>query len=360
MNKKKRYAFGMEMPGRKWVGGEYRFAFNGKEKDREINSGSSNFVMREYDERLGRFFCKDLFSNITFNKSSYCFAGNSPIAFVDYNGGFQISPRMQRTHPQLNRVLKAISNIANDNPSLNNPLILAFMRSAGLSMDNNGLEEALQILSYGSGPIVEIGKLNSRFGEYSDGNDFITLDKSMIKNLERLNKFSRANNEPAASFLGAFLVTIHEGVHYADWETDGNTRFNAFIGPFNRSRNGFFADLGDYATSYLTGIAVRAIISPGSTKGTTSVRDLFDNNASTQIPGLSNLNFDNFHQWIAANADDVRSRNGNGFNYVNSSGYNSNIGRSFGEKVSKIIQKIGSFIKSTFGGKTDTKSRPSF
>jgi len=51
------YPFGMEMPGRIASSEDYRYGFNGKEKDDEVKgSGNSlDFGARMYDSRLGRW-----------------------------------------------------------------------------------------------------------------------------------------------------------------------------------------------------------------------------------------------------------------------------------------------------------------
>jgi RHS repeat-associated protein len=55
------YPFGMQMPGRIFNSGNYRFGFNGKEMDNEVK-GSGNqydYGFRIYDPRLGRFLSVD-------------------------------------------------------------------------------------------------------------------------------------------------------------------------------------------------------------------------------------------------------------------------------------------------------------
>lgn len=69
-----------------WFG--YCFAFNGMEQDDEV-SGNGNtiaFEARIYDSRLGGFFSTDPWFNEYSAQSTYCFAGNSPITFVDKDG----------------------------------------------------------------------------------------------------------------------------------------------------------------------------------------------------------------------------------------------------------------------------------
>jgi RHS repeat-associated protein len=83
------YPFGMQMVGRKYTattGAGYRFGFNGKEDDKDINIGVQDYGMRIYSERLGRFLSVDpIAKNFPWN-STYAFAENSPIRFIDLDG----------------------------------------------------------------------------------------------------------------------------------------------------------------------------------------------------------------------------------------------------------------------------------
>ncbi len=81
-------AFGMLMQERSYSSPAYRYGFNGKEKDNEINvdGGDYDFGARIYDSRLGRFLTIDPASKKWPNLSSYLFANNSPLSGVDFNG----------------------------------------------------------------------------------------------------------------------------------------------------------------------------------------------------------------------------------------------------------------------------------
>jgi len=82
------YAFGYLMPGRESYITDYRFGFNGMEKDDEIGSigNSYNFGARIFDSRIGRFLSIDPFANNFPFMTPYCFAANSPIKFIDTYG----------------------------------------------------------------------------------------------------------------------------------------------------------------------------------------------------------------------------------------------------------------------------------
>jgi RHS repeat-associated protein len=83
------YPFGSLMPGRKYNAGEYRFGFNGQEKDDEIAgvTGSHlDFGARIYDSRIGRWLAVDPLSKKYPWMSPFNFAANNPILFVDTDG----------------------------------------------------------------------------------------------------------------------------------------------------------------------------------------------------------------------------------------------------------------------------------
>ena len=82
------YVFGMQMPGRTFNSTDYRYGFNGKEKDDEVKgSGNSyDFGARIYDPRIGRFLSIDPLIKSYPWYTPYQFAGNSPISKIDQDG----------------------------------------------------------------------------------------------------------------------------------------------------------------------------------------------------------------------------------------------------------------------------------
>lgn len=70
------YPFGMEMPGRSFNAGEYRFGFQKQETDREMWGGSSNYKYRMNDPRIGRFFAVDPLASKYPHNSPYAFSEN--------------------------------------------------------------------------------------------------------------------------------------------------------------------------------------------------------------------------------------------------------------------------------------------
>jgi len=76
------------MPARKYsiANTGYRYGFNGKEKDNDIENGAQDYGMRIYDPRLVRFLSVDPISKKYPELTPFQFASNSPIANIDLDG----------------------------------------------------------------------------------------------------------------------------------------------------------------------------------------------------------------------------------------------------------------------------------
>ncbi|MDB5272088.1 MAG: conserved repeat domain protein [Chitinophagaceae bacterium] len=82
------YAFGMSQPLRTYNASDYRYGFNGMEKDDEVKgSGNSyDFGARIYDPRLGRFFTTDPNQKQSPDQSPYAAFNGNPILYIDPTG----------------------------------------------------------------------------------------------------------------------------------------------------------------------------------------------------------------------------------------------------------------------------------
>gem|GEM_PF-3538749 len=75
------------MPGRKYSEGEYRYGFNGKEKDSDINSLTAyDYGFRIYNPAIGRFLSVDPLSRKYPFLTPYQFSSNTPISAIDIDG----------------------------------------------------------------------------------------------------------------------------------------------------------------------------------------------------------------------------------------------------------------------------------
>ncbi len=79
------YPFGMIMPNRHLTDGEYRYAFQGQEKDPE--TGKEAFQLRLWDARIGRWLTTDPYGQ---HDSPYLGMGNAPVLNIDPDGGRDI------------------------------------------------------------------------------------------------------------------------------------------------------------------------------------------------------------------------------------------------------------------------------
>jgi hypothetical protein len=78
------YAYGMEMPGRKWVYSDYRYSHNGQQDADEVFVGAQSAEYWMYDSRIGRRWemdpqCKPW-------ESPYATFANNPILYCDVLG----------------------------------------------------------------------------------------------------------------------------------------------------------------------------------------------------------------------------------------------------------------------------------
>jgi RHS repeat-associated protein len=87
------YPFGMQMPGREFSQEEYRYGFNGMEKDDEFKGegNSYDFGARMYDARIGRWLSVDPLGMLFPGESPYMFAGNAPTYFIDPDGNTRVT-----------------------------------------------------------------------------------------------------------------------------------------------------------------------------------------------------------------------------------------------------------------------------
>jgi len=333
----------MDMPGREYVASEaYGYEFNGKETDEETFDGAQDFGLREYDNRLGRFFSKDPFTTFVFNKTPYSFAGNSPITFIDQNGGFQIVPELtggtKKQRAKLKHAMRIVHNLVHENPTLSNPFIREFLLQSGLPLDNNGLVLALQTLSYGSGPLIVIRDMNNvpgfPTGYWDPLTDYINIAVDQLE----------PKGEPFGYLSRLLSVTFtlwHESIHFAS-AYNGAPPTQPPIG---------LPDIGDQAEINIFGIDLM---------GNQTFLDLWNGRASAPPPADPNhdiRSINSAHKFVSRYG---ANSNMSGF-WSQSRGYSINpsdistsgqrIGgaaKKIGKWTGKIATKIGKGISNAF------------
>jgi RHS repeat-associated protein len=82
------YSYGIQMPGRSYQSSNYKYGFQGKEKDDELKgeSNSYDFGARLYDPRVGRWLSTDPLEDKDPSRSTYCAMGNDPVNKIDPDG----------------------------------------------------------------------------------------------------------------------------------------------------------------------------------------------------------------------------------------------------------------------------------
>lgn len=95
----------MQVPNRFYNGSDYRYGFNGKEKDDEIKGGGLqyDYGFRIYDPRIGKFLSTDPLAKSYPWYTPYQFAGNMPIVAIDLDGleEYIPIPSAKKTKPVL-------------------------------------------------------------------------------------------------------------------------------------------------------------------------------------------------------------------------------------------------------------------
>ena len=76
----------MVLPGRTYNAGSYRYGFNGKEKDRDMDGNNYDYGFRIYNQGLCRFLSVDPLTEEYPFYTPYQFAGNKPIIAIDIDG----------------------------------------------------------------------------------------------------------------------------------------------------------------------------------------------------------------------------------------------------------------------------------
>ncbi len=107
------YPFGSIMPGRKFhpAEGMYRYGFNGKEQDGEVNNSEGtqyDYGFRIYNPRIGKFLSIDPLTSSFPMLSSYQFAANIPTRFIDLDGLETYDIMLNADHTRA--VIKKVSN----------------------------------------------------------------------------------------------------------------------------------------------------------------------------------------------------------------------------------------------------------
>ncbi len=190
------YPFGMIMPNRSKDSPDYRYGFNGMEKDDEVKGSGNSYTthFRQYDSRLGRWHSVDPVTHSYM--SPYVAFDNDPINIIDPRGAdgerpYAVSYRNYRFIFDLNSPQKVVILRMNDN-------MVAERIELNMGLNDGGLNV---LLSDHSEAIVNESDRDER------GRKFMNDEKRMTQKM--LNqRFS--NGRKATRLLGKFLDSQDE------------------------------------------------------------------------------------------------------------------------------------------------------
>lgn len=109
------YPFGMLVPNRHGSSDNYRYGFQGQEKDDEIKGegNSLNYTFRMHDPRVGRFFAEDpMFMEYAYN-SPYVFSENRVIDATELEGAELTMEKTKSGNKQITLRFKVVNNTTN-------------------------------------------------------------------------------------------------------------------------------------------------------------------------------------------------------------------------------------------------------
>ncbi len=131
------YPFGMPQPNRNFDSQEYRYGFQGQEKDSELKGEglSVNYKYRMHDPRVGRFFAVDPLTAKYPHYTPYSFSGNKVILHLELEGLEEAGSKIQNSiyvkelyNPKLDMDM---SNVGSSATSINGNFTQATTYTAG-------------------------------------------------------------------------------------------------------------------------------------------------------------------------------------------------------------------------------------
>ncbi len=222
------YPFGMLVPNRHKAGDDYRYGFQGQEKDDEIRGGegnSLNYTFRMHDPRVGRFFAVDPLSPKYPHNSPYAFSENRVIDGVELEGLEYLSVN----NPNIPSG-GAVANKSNtDNTDLDFGNGVIFNNVPMVDINGSSYYDIGQHLYFGS------GNWNSTGTKSEQQTDATKVGRELIGNVDALPNAPSGYSSPPwntskkeeieLSQKQANMYNNCEGVCYATTESRANQAY---------------------------------------------------------------------------------------------------------------------------------------
>ena len=216
---------------------ENKYKYNGKEQQhQEFSDGSGlewyDYGARFFDNQIGRFFTQDKFSEKYYNLTSYQYAGNNPIKYIDIDGNVIGNP----DDPAVKVIKDAMMKSGNgariwaEMEKLERTIFIYTSSNASTNILNPGITmSGIDYLNSSAGEntnsFSDNYKFNSKTGEYDKtsawDNTVISININAIKlNANLIANIYNISMEEAMKIAYAMTGT-HEGEHalqnYADF-----------------------------------------------------------------------------------------------------------------------------------------------
>jgi len=227
------YPFGLAMPGRSSNSANPNddIKFTGYEKDDEAGLKLYHAGNRMYDPVLGRFMQIDRFYDKYPNMSTYQYAANNPVNFIDVNGdSIDVSKLSGKERTELINNLAEITGYDASQFSVSNGMLV--ISTSATTKDGTVLKYASPVGGSKSARTFLNALASFDPSEHQLGTNFELKSGSASKEDGTLN-FNRpnANNvDPAAWNVG--MSFLHEGWHFARGFMIGSNSFNTLQNSF--------------------------------------------------------------------------------------------------------------------------------
>ena len=236
------YPFGMLVPNRHADSDKYRYGFNGKEKDDELKGEGNNydFGARMLDPRIGRWFAPDKMENSFPSMSTYGYALNNPILFIDPDGNRPILPIVRIVNIMCKVSIEFFQAMYHSNN--NSPLLFynwasgkdkgdhwnTFSGAAGEAIAASYLHRSFKV-SRDENPLI--GQVE--FGNYYDGYQIDVQVKFWTGKV-------RGRGLKGLSELELHYHNYEGEIYYADYETNlpASWEINYEVKTFSSNRKG--------------------------------------------------------------------------------------------------------------------------